>query len=130
LTKVMHAGGVSPEIANRPIHPVGHLGRDRRRRVVVEIGPAHGRAIVAFLLTLSNKRTRQRLSPVRILTLLYNRNPPPPGFIHHPLVILVVPVRTVPVAASDPASRHSLSWHDTRHREGEEFSDVEARRVG
>ena len=103
LTEMMDAGCVAPDVAQRLGHPVGDRRVQRGRRVMVQIDRAWpDMLIVAFLLTLSNKRTRQRFP-----RLLYCAGLQPeaqlPGF----------------QSNSAPSSRHF-------QREGEVSSDVEA----
>ena len=40
LTEMVNARRVAPHLPDRPVHPVGHFGRDRGRRVVIEIDAA------------------------------------------------------------------------------------------
>ena len=81
LTEMVHAGRVAPHLAQRLGHPVGDQRVERGRRVMVQID-THGAElpIVAFLLTLSNKRTRQRFAGGFYTGWTSTPKPTSPGF--------------------------------------------------
>ncbi len=84
LAEVVNARRVAPQLPNRPVDPVGDLGGDRGGRVVIEIDTAHRVSIVAFLLTPSNLRGRQRSAGLRILAVALESKPTSPGFLVNP----------------------------------------------
>ena len=81
LTEMVNAGRVAPHLAQGLGHPIGDQRVERGRRVMVQID-THGAEmpIVAFLLTLSNKRTRQRFDGRFYTGWTSTPKPTSPGF--------------------------------------------------